>query len=153
MPTGAKAANAGLGRMDERSKTLFADAERSAERVVGQIRMATALSLGGVFAVTVVARAHSDDAVLGVQIAAVSTALVAYLALGAISYHVAVPQRFRPWMPWVFATRRPSPPTTHQHLGQVGANGAARVTDILLLPPLAIDRDRLDKSPDRRSGA
>jgi adenylate cyclase len=90
--------------MDERSKTLFADAERSAERVVGQIRMATALSLGAVFAVTVVARAHSDDAVLGVQIATVSTALVAYLALGALSYHVAVPQRFRPWMPWVFAT-------------------------------------------------
>ena len=90
--------------MDERSKTLFADAERSAERVVGQIRMAAALSLGAVFAVTVVARAHSDDAVLGVQIAAVSTALVAYLALGALSYHVAVRQRFRPWMPWVFAT-------------------------------------------------
>jgi adenylate cyclase len=90
--------------MDERTKTLFADAERSAERVVGQIRMAAALSLGAVFAVTAVARAHSDDAVLGVQIAAVSTALVAYLALGALSYHVAVPQRFRPWMPWVFAT-------------------------------------------------
>jgi adenylate cyclase len=90
--------------MDERTKTLFADAERSAERVVGQLRMAVALSLGAIFAITVVARAHSHDAVLAVQIAAVSTTFVAYLALGALSYHVAVPHRFRPWMPWAFVT-------------------------------------------------
>ncbi len=51
-----------------------------------------------------VARAHSHDAVLPVQIAAASPPLVAYLALGALSYYVAVPQRFRPWMPWAFAT-------------------------------------------------
>ena len=38
----------------------------------------------------------------------------------------------------------------HQHLGQVGADRAARVSDILLLPPLASGRDRLDKPPDRR---
>ena len=90
--------------MDERTKTLFADAERSAERVIGQLRMAAALSLGAVFAITVVVRAHSPDAVLAVQIAAVSTTFVAYLALGALSYHVAVPHRFRPWMPWAFVT-------------------------------------------------
>ena len=52
--------------MGERTKTLFADAERSAERVVGQLRMAAALSLGAVFAITVVARAHSPDVVLPV---------------------------------------------------------------------------------------
>lgn len=90
--------------MGERTKTLFADAERSAERVVGQLRMAAALSLGAVFAITVVARAHSPDAVLPVQVGAVSATFVAYLALGALSYHVAVPHRFRPWMPWAFAT-------------------------------------------------
>jgi adenylate cyclase len=94
----------GGGRMDERAKALFTDAERSAERVVGQLRMAAALSLGAVFAITVVARAHSHDAVLAVQIAAVPTTFVAYLALGALSYHVAVPKRFRPWMPWAFVT-------------------------------------------------
>jgi adenylate cyclase len=90
------------GALDERTKVLFTDAERSAERVVGQLRMAVALSLGAVFAITVVARAHSHDAVLPLQIAAASTTIVAYLALGALSYHVAVPHRFRPWMPWAF---------------------------------------------------
>src|SRR4029077_18903021 len=48
--------------------------------------------------------AHSHDAVLAVQIAAVPTTFVAYLALGALSYHVAVPHRFRAWMPWAFVT-------------------------------------------------
>src|SRR6266446_7656027 len=48
------------GRMDERTKALFTDAERSAERVVGQLRMAVALSLGAVLAIAVVAHAHRD---------------------------------------------------------------------------------------------
>ena len=90
--------------MDERTRTLFADAERSAERVIGQLRMAAALSLGAVFAITVVARARSQDAVLGVQVAAVFATFLAYLALGALSYRVAVRHRLRPWMPWAFAT-------------------------------------------------
>src|SRR6266404_3380469 len=90
--------------MDEQTKALFTDAERRAERVVGQVRMAVALSLGAVLAIAVVAHAHRDDAVLPVQIAAAATTLVAYLALGALSYHVAVPRRFRPWMPWAFVT-------------------------------------------------
>ncbi|SEF07677.1 adenylate cyclase [Rhizobiales bacterium GAS188] len=92
------------GRMDARTTALFAGAERSAERVVGQLRMAAALSLGAVFAITVVAHAQRDDAVLSVQIAAAATTLVAYLGLGALSYHVAVPHRFRSWMPWAFVT-------------------------------------------------
>jgi adenylate cyclase len=90
--------------MDERTRTLFADAERSAERVIGQLRMAAALSLGTVFAITVVARARSQDAVLGVQVAGVCATFLAYLALGALSYRVAVRHRLRPWMPWAFAT-------------------------------------------------
>jgi adenylate cyclase len=94
----------GRGHMNEQTKALFTGAERSAERVVGQLRMAAALSLGAVFAITVVAHAHRDDAVLPVQIAAAATTLVAYLGLGALSYHVAVPHRFRSWMPWAFAT-------------------------------------------------
>src|SRR5258705_6567817 len=92
------------GRTDERTKALFADAERSAERVVGQLRMAIALSLGAVFAIAVVMHAQRDDAVLAVQITAASATIVAYLALGALSYHLAVPHRFRPWMPWAFVT-------------------------------------------------
>src|SRR5712664_3474743 len=90
--------------MDERTKALFADAERSVERVIGLLRMAMALSLGAVFAIAAVTYADSDDAVLPVQIAATSATIVAYLALGAISCHVAVPHRFRPWMPWAFVT-------------------------------------------------
>src|SRR5258707_11798020 len=90
--------------MDERTKALFTDAERSAERVVGQLRIAAALSLGAVFAITVIARAGRHDAVLAAQIATVPTTFVAYLALGALSYHVAVPHRFRAWMPWAFVT-------------------------------------------------
>jgi adenylate cyclase len=90
--------------MDERTRALFADAERSAERVAGQLRMAMALSLGAVFAIAVVTHARRDDAVLAVQITAASATIVAYLALGALSYHVAVPHRFRPWMPWAFVT-------------------------------------------------
>jgi adenylate cyclase len=92
------------GRMDERMKALFADAERSAERVVGQLRMAMALSLGAVFAIVVVTHAQRDDAVLAVQITAGSATILAYLALGALSFRVAVPHRFRPWMPWAFVT-------------------------------------------------
>src|SRR5258705_2496738 len=90
--------------MDEQTKALFTDAERRAERVIGQVRMAVALSLGAVLVIAVVAHAHRNDAVLPVQIAAATTTLVAYLALGALSYHVAVPHRFRPWMPWAFVT-------------------------------------------------
>ena len=90
--------------MDERTKALFADAERSVERVIGLLRMAMALSLGAVFAIAAITYADSDDAVLPVQIAATSATIVAYLALGAISCHVAVPHRFRPWMPWAFVT-------------------------------------------------
>ena len=92
------------GRTDERTKALFADAKRSAERVVGQLRMAMALSLGAGFAITVVTHAQRDETVLAVQIAAATTTLVAYLVLGALSYHLAVPHRFRPWMPWAFVT-------------------------------------------------
>jgi adenylate cyclase len=92
------------GRMDERSTVLFADAERSAERVIGQLRMAMSLSLGAVFAITEVTHAQRDDAVLAVQITVVAATILAYLALGALSYHVAVPHRFRPWMPWAFVT-------------------------------------------------
>jgi hypothetical protein len=36
--------------------------------------------------------------------AAAATTLVAYLGLGALSYHVAVAHRFRSWMPWAFVT-------------------------------------------------
>jgi adenylate cyclase len=90
--------------MDQRAKALFADAERSAERVIGQLRMAIALSLGAVFAIAVVTHAQRDDAVLAVQIAVASATIVAYLALGAFSYHVAAPHRFRRWMPWAFVT-------------------------------------------------
>jgi adenylate cyclase len=92
------------GRMDERSTVLFADAERSAERVIGQLRMAMSLSLGAVFAITEITHAQRDDAVLAVQITVVAATILAYLALGALSYHVAVPHRFRPWMPWAFVT-------------------------------------------------
>src|ERR1700732_848422 len=91
-------------RMDERTKALFADAERSAERVVGQLRMAMALSLAAVFAIVVVTPAQRDDAVLAVQLTAASATIVAYFALGALSYHVAARHRFRPWMPWAFVT-------------------------------------------------
>ena len=90
--------------MDERTKALFTDAERRAERVVGQLRIAAALTLGAVFAITVVARARHDDAVLPMQIAAAAATLAAYLGLGGLSYHVAVAHRFRSWMPWAFVT-------------------------------------------------
>src|SRR5438105_3737321 len=92
------------GRTDERTKALFADAERSAERVIGQLRVAMALSLGAVFIIAVVTHAQRDDAVLAVQIAVASATIVAYLVLGMLSYHVAVPHRFRAWMPWAFVT-------------------------------------------------
>jgi adenylate cyclase len=90
--------------MDEQTKVLFADAGRSAERVIGQLRMGMALGLGTVFAIAVVTHARSDDAVLPVQVALASATIVAYLALGVLSYHVAVPHRFRRWMPWAFVT-------------------------------------------------
>jgi adenylate cyclase len=90
--------------MNEPTSGLFADAERSAERVIGQLRMVMALSLGAVFAITVVTHAQRDDAVLATQITVGSVTVVAYLVLGALSYHVALPHRFRPWMPWAFVT-------------------------------------------------
>jgi len=96
--------------MDERTKALFTDAERSAERVVDQLRMAAVLSLGTVFVIMVVTHVQRDEAVLAVQIPAVITTLAAYLVLGALSYHLAVPRRFRPWMPWAFVTASPPGP-------------------------------------------
>jgi adenylate cyclase len=92
------------GRMDKRARALFAGAERSAERLVGQLRMATSLSLGLLFAITVLARAGHTDAVLPMQIVAAISTLGAYLGLGAVSYRLAVQHRFRPWMPWAFVT-------------------------------------------------
>ena len=89
--------------MDKRARALFAGAERSAERLVGQLRMATSLSLGLLFAITVLARAGHTDAVLPMQIVAAISTLGAYLGLGAASYRLASQHRFRPWKPW--ATR------------------------------------------------
>jgi adenylate cyclase len=66
------------GRIDERTKALFADAERRAERVIGQLRMAMALSLGAVFAIAVITHAQRDDAVLPVQITVASATILAY---------------------------------------------------------------------------
>jgi adenylate cyclase len=45
--------------MDQRTKSLFADAERSAEWTIGQLRMAMALCLGAVFAIAVVRHASA----------------------------------------------------------------------------------------------
>jgi adenylate cyclase len=77
--------------MDERTTALFTDAEQSVERFIGQLRLAMALSLRAVFVVAVVTHAQRDDAVLAVQITVASATIVAYLALGALSYHVAAP--------------------------------------------------------------
>jgi adenylate cyclase len=90
--------------MEEPPNALFIEAERSAERVAGQLRMVAAAGLGGAFALAVVTHARRADAVLAVQVVSAGTTVLAYLALGALSYHVAVPHRFRRWMPWAFAT-------------------------------------------------
>ena len=138
--------------MDEQTKALFTDAERRAERVVGQVRMAVALSLGAVLAIAVVAHAHRDDAVLPVQIAAATTTLVAYLALGALSYHVAVPHRFRPWMPWAFVTGDAGFLLTHIGLDVVttglGGNYVASLP-VLWLAPAVLAFGALQYNPAR----
>ena len=140
------------GRTDERTKALFADAERSAERVVGQLRMAIALSLGAVFAIAVVTHAQRDDAVLAVQITAASATIVAYLALGALSYHLAVPHRFRPWMPWAFVTGDAGFLLTHIGLDVVttglGGNYVASLP-VLWLAPAVLAFGALQYNPAR----
>jgi adenylate cyclase len=55
------------GHMEEQPNALFIEAERSAERIAGQLRMATAIGLSGVFALAVVTHAHREDAVLAVH--------------------------------------------------------------------------------------
>ena len=140
------------GRTDERTKALFADAERSAERVVGQLRMAIALSLGAVFAIAVVTHAQRDDAVLAVQITAASATILAYLALGALSYHLAVPHRFRPWMPWAFVTGDAGFLLTHIGLDVVttglGGNYVASLP-VLWLAPAVLAFGALQYNPAR----
>jgi len=90
--------------MDERTKALFADAEAKRGTRHRSASHGEWHELGAVFAIAVVTYANSDDAVLPIQIAATSATIVAYLALGALSYRVAVPHRFRSWMPWAFVT-------------------------------------------------
>ena len=140
------------GRTDERTKALFADAERSAERVVGQLRMAIALSLGAVFAIAVVMHAQRDDAVRPEQITAASATIVAYLALGALSYHLAVPHRFRPWMPWAFVTGDAGFLLTHIGLDVVttglGGNYVASLP-VLWLAPAVLAFGALQYNPAR----
>jgi adenylate cyclase len=138
--------------MDERTKALFADAERSAERVVGQLRMAIALSLGAVFAIAVVMHAQRDDAVRPEQITAAFATIVAYLALGALSYHLAVPHRFRPWMPWAFVTGDAGFLLTHIGLDVVttglGGNYVASLP-VLWLAPAVLAFGALQYNPAR----
>jgi adenylate cyclase len=140
------------GRTDERTKALFADAERSAERVVGQLRMAIALSLGAVFAIAVVTHAQRDDAVRPEQITAAFATIVAYLALGALSYHLAVPHRFRPWMPWAFVTGDAGFLLTHIGLDVVttglGGNYVASLP-VLWLAPAVLAFGALQYNPAR----
>jgi adenylate cyclase len=137
---------------DERTKALFADAERSAERVVGQLRMAIALSLGAVFAIAVVMHAQRDDAVRPEQITAAFATIVAYLALGALSYHLAVPHRFRPWMPWAFVTGDAGFLLTHIGLDVVttglGGNYVASLP-VLWLAPAVLAFGALQYNPAR----
>jgi hypothetical protein len=140
------------GRTDERTKVLFADAERSAERVVGQLRMAIALSLGAVFAIAVVMHAQRDDAVRPEQITAAFATILAYLALGALSYHLAVPHRFRPWMPWAFVTGDAGFLLTHIGLDVVtaglGGNYVASLP-VLWLAPAVLAFGALQYNPAR----
>src|SRR5438552_18629437 len=100
--------------------------------------MAMALSLGAGFAITVVTHAQRDETVLAVQIAAATTTLVAYLVLGALSYHLAVPHRFRPWMPWAFVTGDAGFLLTHIGLDVVttglGSNYVASLPVLWLAP-------------------
>ena len=114
--------------------------------------MAIALSLGAVFAIAVVTHAQRDDAVLAVQITAASATIVAYLALGALSYHLAVPHRFRPWMPWAFVTGDAGFLLTHIGLDVVttglGGNYVASLP-VLWLAPAVLAFGALQYNPAR----
>jgi adenylate cyclase len=90
--------------MDPHARALFIEAEMRAERILAILRFTVALTLSAVFVLTIITRAQQDDAMLAAQIAVTSTTAVAVIGLGAISFYLAVPCRFRTWMPWGFAT-------------------------------------------------
>src|SRR5439155_8599091 len=96
--------------------------------------------------------AQRDDAVRPEQITAAFATIVAYLALGALSYHLAVPHRFRPWMPWAFVTGDAGFLLTHIGLDVVttglGGNYVASLP-VLWLAPTVLAFGALQYNPAR----
>lgn len=83
---------------------LLREAEASAERIVGIVRMLCSALLGAVFFLAVSGSGPESGAAIDQVIArqhgvAVAT-MLAYFALGALSVAVARPGLFRPWIPW-----------------------------------------------------
>lgn len=84
--------------------SLLREAEASAERIVGIVRMLSAALLGVVFFLAVSGAGPETGAAIDQVIArqhgvAVAT-MAASLLLGALSVVVARPALFRPWIPW-----------------------------------------------------
>lgn len=86
------------------SLRLFREAEVRAERIIGVLRVIVALSLAIIFFLAVIRLAPdiADPVVLRQIVLAVGT-MLAYLALGIVSFALAAAGRLSPWMFWLFA--------------------------------------------------
>ena len=79
-------------------------AEERAERTVGLIRMAIAISLGVVFVVTLSAAKPVEQLVLNRQMLFAGGSMLSYFLLGLASVSIVTGGLYRPWMAWVAAT-------------------------------------------------
>lgn len=80
---------------------LFREAEIEAERFLSLVRLAAALVLAAALGMALWAVGGPPPEVVS-QILTVYPVLALYVAIGALSWRLATPSRFRPWLPWAF---------------------------------------------------
>jgi adenylate cyclase len=85
----------------ELRRRLYREAEIEAERLLALVRIVVALLLAGTLATALVAVEEPPPEVR-LQLLVAFPLLAAYLAVGIWSHRLAVPGRFRDWMPWAF---------------------------------------------------
>jgi adenylate cyclase len=86
------------------AERLLAEAEIRAERITALARMSALVLVAIVLYLSVSQSNLAREAAFTRAIGFAWVNLIGYVGLGGVSYVLATPERYRPWMPWVFAT-------------------------------------------------
>lgn len=89
---------------DNLTERILREADASAERLLGLVRMGVAATLAAAMLLAIHAPGRPDLDVLDQQIMLASAVLAAYFGIGLASYGLVRLEAYRPWMAWLTAT-------------------------------------------------